>query len=430
MQSRNNALLLAGLACALSVAFSLRLILDPTYALHDVQELALLPALFILMVVLIFQQQLKRQELATQTATVAVEVTFARERAQEQELLVVFGKALAEALDLEAVKEVAWRHVPTLTHLRDAWILVREPGGWKAMMGVPKTGPNAPIPADIASVAATVLAESETDLGLDSLPCGRYVGFPMVAAGAVVGVLGVAESADPLSAVQRRVLAAASALLAIALRNVQLFAQIREGSVHDALTGCLSRGYAQQLFDVECRRAQRSGTPLSALMCDIDHFKEINDQFGHQAGDAVLSAIGHKLRDVLRGSDISCRYGGEEFLIIMPDTPSMGASHVADSLRRAIQGMTIPWDGGTIPVTASFGVATLPPSERDTEKLVARADASLYRAKEAGRNCVRVDEDGNVQTTSESGACWQGIYEPTSARPKLALVAPRVAATA
>jgi diguanylate cyclase (GGDEF)-like protein len=131
----------------------------------------------------------------------------------------------------------------------------------------------------------------------------------------------------------------------------------------------------------------------AAVMLDLDHFKAINDRLGHLAGDAVLAAIGRQLREVLRGADVKCRYGGEEFLVLLPDTPAPGAMRVAESLRQAFDEMTVRWKGAVVSVTASFGVTTLRPEERDPETLLARADAAFYRAKQAGRNCVRVAED-------------------------------------
>jgi len=231
---------------------------------------------------------------------------------------------------------------------------------------------------------------------------GRFVSFPMIAVGQLVGVLGSATDVEPLTEGNRRVLAAAASMLAIAVRNVQLFAEIRDSNAHDTLTGCLTRAHTQEQLDLEFRRARRSEQPLSALMFDLDHFKVVNDRFGHLAGDAVLAAIGRQLRDVLRGSDIKCRYGGEEFLILLPDTPAAGARRVAESLRQAFSELTVRWEGAAVPVTASFGVATLRQGERDPASLVARADAALYRAKQDGRNCVRISEDDPQESPDSS----------------------------
>ena len=131
-------------------------------------------------------------------------------------------------------------------------------------------------------------------------------------------------------------------------------------------------------------------------MFDLDHFKEINDRYGHLCGDAVLAAIGTRMQDVLRGSDLKCRYGGEEFLVLLPDTPLEGAKRVADTLLRELSAMPIRWKDETLSVTASFGVTTAMPSEIDSQTFIGRADGALYRAKDQGRNCVRLSVEPAV----------------------------------
>ena len=180
----------------------------------------------------------------------------------------------------------------------------------------------------------------------------------------------------------------AAALLAISIRNAQLFQDLRENSLRDALTGCFNRTYALEVLDTELRRARRSNTPMSLIMFDIDRFKDINDRYGHLCGDAVLAAVGARMREVLRGSDVKCRYGGEEFLVLLPETPLEGAKRVAETLRRGLAEMPINWKAETVAVTASFGVSGAHPAEVDGTALIARADAALYRAKNQGRNCV------------------------------------------
>ena len=129
--------------------------------------------------------------------------------------------------------------------------------------------------------------------------------------------------------------------------------------------------------------------PLSLIMFDIDRFKRVNDRHGHLAGDAVLAALGQRMIDVLRNSDIKCRYGGDEFFMLLPDTPLAGAERVADGLRVSLESTPVPWNGALVPVSASFGVAAAEPGEIDADGLIARADAALYLAKQAGRSCVR-----------------------------------------
>src|SRR5204863_10164224 len=119
-------------------------------------------------------------------------------------------------------------------------------------------------------------------------------------------------------------------------------------------------------------------------MFDIDHFKDINDRYGHLCGDAVLAAVGARMREVLRGNDLKCRYGGEEFLVLLPETPMEGARRVADTLQRALAEMAVRWNDATLNITASFGVTTALPSDVDSHGIIGRADAALYRAKAQG----------------------------------------------
>jgi len=131
-------------------------------------------------------------------------------------------------------------------------------------------------------------------------------------------------------------------------------------------------------------------------MFDLDHVKQVNDRYGHLCGDAVLAAVGVKVREAGRSSDVRCRYGGEEFLLLLPETPLEGAKVVADTLRRELAGSPIMWKGEPLDITASFGVATAGLAEVDTKAFISRADAALYQAKEDGRNCVRLSVEAVV----------------------------------
>jgi diguanylate cyclase (GGDEF)-like protein len=180
----------------------------------------------------------------------------------------------------------------------------------------------------------------------------------------------------------------AAALLAGSLKNAELFEVVHENSVRDALTGCFNRRHALTVMDGELRRSRRSKLPLALIMFDLDHFKQINDRFGHLCGDAVLAAVGQQMHVVLRGSDLKCRYGGEEFMILLPDTVASGACRVAELLRSKLEATPVGWNGIDVPVTASFGLTAITPGELDLTAIIGRADAALYRAKENGRNCV------------------------------------------
>jgi diguanylate cyclase (GGDEF)-like protein len=154
-------------------------------------------------------------------------------------------------------------------------------------------------------------------------------------------------------------------------------------ALSDPLTELANRRACEAVLEREIARAQRHGDPLSVLLVDVDKFKNINDRFGHEAGDAVLSGLAGILREKLRTSDEPARWAGDEFLIILPSTPFEGALVVAERLRAAVaQSASFSVCG----VTASFGVATLDPDTDDLARLVRRADDGLYRAKALGRN--------------------------------------------
>src|SRR5262249_56397969 len=163
----------------------------------------------------------------------------------------------------------------------------------------------------------------------------------------------------------------------IAVRNVQLLEETRERGVRDALTGCVNRAYALEALDKELRRAKRSGRPLSILMFDIDHFKTINDQMGHLCGDALLADVGAQLNRVLRTSDVKCRYGGDEFLVILPDTPAVGAEQVAECVRRELATLTVSSGAHTVHASVSVGVAASLSGDRSAAALVERAGPGL-----------------------------------------------------
>ncbi len=128
----------------------------------------------------------------------------------------------------------------------------------------------------------------------------------------------------------------------------------------------------------------------------------MNDRFGHLCGDAVLAAVGKRMKEVLRGSDLKCRYGGEEFLVLLPETPLHGARRVAETLRREIAERPIHWAGEALTVTASFGLAQTLPGEVNLQAVIARADVALYRAKDDGRNCVRIAAESPTLVTDET----------------------------
>jgi diguanylate cyclase (GGDEF)-like protein len=159
-------------------------------------------------------------------------------------------------------------------------------------------------------------------------------------------------------------------------------------STHDPLTGLLNRGALDAEFERESSRAARSGTPYSLVILDIDHFKRVNDEFGHPAGDRVLRGIAGVLASVLRPHDSLARWGGEEFAVLLPDADAVGAVQVAERMRAAVDDAAFDTGRGSIRMTVSAGTATAPDGTGGMEALLAAADEALYRAKSAGRNRV------------------------------------------
>lgn len=173
-------------------------------------------------------------------------------------------------------------------------------------------------------------------------------------------------------------------------RKVQALQEaLREKAVRDALTGVYNRHYLAETFKRELSRAQRMGRSLSLVICDIDYFKSINDTYGHLVGDKVLKAFAQALLRQARASDIVCRYGGEEFLLLLPDMEGADAVGRAERLRRYFETMSVPCGDDDVYVTASFGVATFPENGHTGPELIDAVDHALYAAKTAGRNCVR-----------------------------------------
>ena len=159
----------------------------------------------------------------------------------------------------------------------------------------------------------------------------------------------------------------------------------------DPLTTCFNRGYFDTRLGLEVARSHQSERATSLVLLDLDHFKRINDRYGHTAGDAILRSVGHTLAAVTRVEDVVARYGGEEFAVIVPGATTLGVALLAQRARTAIEQATIEVEGRPLRVTASFGVATLERGQRASAKALLRsADAALYAAKHQGRNRVHI----------------------------------------
>lgn len=179
--------------------------------------------------------------------------------------------------------------------------------------------------------------------------------------------------------------------LALALGNIRLRATLREQSARDALTGLFNRRYMEESLEREISRADREGYGLGLLLADLDNFKQLNDAFGHAAGDAVLRQIGRFLGGAVRGGDIACRYGGEEFVVILPNTALVDTHRRAEALREGMKARQLDEPAHLYPAaTMSVGVAAYPEHGRSAAQLILAADSAMYRAKALGRDRVVV----------------------------------------
>ncbi|MBL8397223.1 MAG: diguanylate cyclase [Candidatus Accumulibacter sp.] len=232
-------------------------------------------------------------------------------------------------------------------------------------------------------------------------PPGGYLCVPLIAQGRMPGVLtlqqGNFETEDTdqedhlgLLEARRQLVQMTSENIGLAIVNLRLRESLRKQSLRDPLTGLYNRRHMEDFIVRECRRAQRQQRSVSFMMADVDHFKHFNDQHGHQAGDALLAGLARALQQHMRGDDIACRYGGEEFIVILPGASLANVMQRAESLRRLVaDDLRIVYDGEELPgVTLSIGVSTFPEHGLSGEQCIRAADDALYRAKLSGRDRV------------------------------------------
>lgn len=211
--------------------------------------------------------------------------------------------------------------------------------------------------------------------------------IPLLSFGQVVGVLCLESSRlNAFDEGDVPALESVADICANAIQNAHYFERVRHMAYVDGLTGVFNRRYFEIRVEEEFERAKRYEGAMSLIMIDIDHFKRLNDEFGHLMGDDVLRQISTIFLQNLRKVDVACRFGGEEFALIVPETTGEDAYYVAEKLRKAVQGT--PFPGVPRPVTISCGVASYPANGSNRDELVKAADESLYSAKQSGRNTV------------------------------------------
>ncbi|OGX26375.1 MAG: hypothetical protein A3D10_08110 [Omnitrophica WOR_2 bacterium RIFCSPHIGHO2_02_FULL_48_11] len=225
-------------------------------------------------------------------------------------------------------------------------------------------------------------AQSEEIRQLKILP--QYFLFPLQSKNQLLGFLTV----EGLEESERDKVAILGHQLALALRRIKLYEEVERLALTDSLTEVHTRRYFMERFEEELKRAHNRKTPLSLLMIDVDYFKRFNDQYGHMVGDQILHKIGMIIKENIRGIDIVGRYGGEEFVVVLPDTDRKGAGFVAERIRSATEATQIQAYDTVVSVTISIGLTVFPDDAESLSQLIEKADQSLYQAKSTGRNRI------------------------------------------
>ena len=230
---------------------------------------------------------------------------------------------------------------------------------------------------------------------------GGYLCIPLAAQGETLGVLYIAdttavsesssESAGSSRENLERLATSVGQRISLALANLNLREVLRNQSIRDPLTGLFNRRYMEESLVRELHRAQRKDRNVALVMLDLDHFKVFNDTFGHQAGDMLLGELGNVFKTRVRAGDIACRYGGEEFALILAETDAAGARACVEKIRAEIQHLHLHYRGQPLgSVTISAGIAVFPTHADNAEDLIHTGDQALYRAKAEGRDRVLV----------------------------------------
>lgn len=226
-----------------------------------------------------------------------------------------------------------------------------------------------------------------------SLTCAHYtcsrpmLEVPMMARGELYGLLTFSslDGVVPELDADGGIITPLADAMSLALSNIALREKLKNQALRDPLTGLYNRRYMEDMLDRFVLLSGRTGTPVSLVMVDLDHFKRLNDEHGHLLGDTVLRAVGQVLKEGLRETDVACRYGGEELIVLLPDCGLEDAMTKAEALRARVEGLS---DIHGVRITASFGVAAAPESAALARDLIGAADAALYESKRGGRNRV------------------------------------------
>lgn len=308
-----------------------------------------------------------------------------------------FAHHLTGKLELEPMSEEALGRLIEHTQADAGAVIVEQSGelrvtAQRGIHGLTDPAASEPIRRCLASnqqITVTLPADVAIEAVLTRFRPQQLVLIPLAFKGVPLGLFLLA-CAREFSQHAHRMMNLFQQSFALALNNAQAHHQLQHLAVIDPLTGLYNRRFGIARLGEEFQRASRAETPLSVLMLDIDHFKTINDDHGHLIGDRALVQVAQKLQHLAREGDVALRYGGEEFLILLPGATTDNAAALAERIRRSIRNLVIDSAGAKLRLTISIGVACFPEHHADApEGLIALADAALYQAKKAGRDRVQ-----------------------------------------
>jgi diguanylate cyclase (GGDEF)-like protein len=310
------------------------------------------------------------------------------------EVMVEMTRTLSSSLNTDHVLYSIVTRLREVIDAEECSIVRIDPKSGAARMLMRASSPeerNLPIELDQSPELKQALVTRQLVFAPDAKPTG-VIAIPMILADSVMGLIAVESSklGPMMTEANARFFEVMASTAANALQNAQLYEEVEQRSRTDFLTGLPNHRYFQATLSRELSRAQRHNHTLSLLMIDLDFLKEVNDRYGHPAGDLVIRTVGETIRETLRETDFPARYGGEEFAVILPETPLSGGIEVAERIRRSIGSRQFPGIGN---VTASVGVSAYPINALTKEDLVHAADQALYIAKNGGRDRVAYFKD-------------------------------------
>jgi diguanylate cyclase (GGDEF)-like protein/PAS domain S-box-containing protein len=339
-----------------------------------------------------------------------------RERSERATMLAKMGELLQSCIGLEEVFAAALGFAPKIfPAARGALALLNASRSAAEVIG---SWTGCQLPAmEFEPTECWALRTGHPHLvvaGDSTAPCvhaagvkNTYLCIPILAQGETLGILHLqtTDEAPQMEASELSFKTTFAAQVGLSIVNIKLREALRTQSVRDALTGLYNRRYLEEVLDREVRRASRAAQSLGVLMIDLDHFKRFNDTYGHDAGDAVLREIAVSLTKGIRAEDFVCRFGGEEFVVILP-TADLAASRMrAERLRSKVKELTILHQGKSMGIiTISIGVAVFPEHGMSPKELMAAADAALYEAKRGGRDQVVVASPKAVEESAPPAA--------------------------